>query len=87
MTKTQRKEQIITRKNELSAIRGRLPFWGSYAKDIVNYLKNRDIEVSENQVYIAVKTGLGSKSDHILVAMRVLAEKYEQKLVELAEVV
>ena len=85
MTKTQRKEQIIARKNELNEIRDRLPFWGSYAKDIVKYLSDRDVEITENQVYIAVKTGLGSKCDHIIVAMRVLAQKHEQKLVDLVD--
>ncbi len=85
MTKKQRKEQIIAKKNELAEIRGRLPFWGSYAKDIVKYLENKGVIVNENQVYIAVKTGLGTKSDHILVAMKVLAKKHEQFLTELAE--
>ncbi|MGA9651915.1 hypothetical protein [Pedobacter sp.] len=83
MTKTQRKEQINAKKIELAKIRDRLPFWGSYAKDIVNYLKERGVVVTENQVYIAVKTGLGSKSDHILIAMKTLAERYEQSLSEL----
>lgn len=85
MTKTQRKELIFTKKTELSEIRDRLPAWGSYAKDIVEYLGKRGVIVNENQVYIAVKTGLGSKSDHILVAMKTLAENYEKKLLELAE--
>lgn len=84
MTKTQRKEQISAKKIELAEIRDRLPLWGSYAKDIVKYLGDRGVQVNENQVYIAVKTGLGSKSDHILVAMKCLAEKYEQELMLLA---
>lgn len=85
MTKTQRKEQISAKKNELAGIRDRLPLWGSYAKDVVAYLSEKGVSVTENQVYIAIKTGLGSKSDHILIAMRTLAARYEKELAELIE--
>lgn len=86
MTKTQRKELIITRKNELTGIRDRLPGWGSYAKDIVKYLSDKGVDVNENQVYIAVKTGMGARADYILAAMKALSEQYERKLKEIATV-
>jgi len=72
--------KVEVRQKELSEIRLKLPYWGSYAQDIVDYLKPHGIKISTNQVYIAVNTGRGTKTDQILAAMKVLAKKYEDSI-------